>query len=406
MRKLISAFLCAFLLTSSLVAPVLAQDSPFTPPVLCGDLDEADCSILESSSAAMQEVTSYAFDTEYNVFVTGLPDMDVETVDITFGANGMLQIDPDALAAMKALSEASMSGDADAMTAAMEGMSAAVIDLYAGIGFDGVVSFSMPEELAAILSEDSEVPMPAELSLAFRIVDGMFYMQIADLKAMAPELEEIDADWIGFDLVGLMEQSLAQGDTTEMDADSMAQSMVAAGLANQIIGAMEPYVSVERLDDADIDGQAAAVFLSSVDMVGFFSSEEFINFVRDSAAAVGADDAETTAQLDEGLTMMGFLAPMIFGGMEISNEMAIGQDDFYLYAQDFLFRWDLSQLLGFAAMSDPSIAEAIGDAEPVVEFTFTSAFDQFNAEFDFAAPDSVQIIPLDEMSPEGMDAVF
>ena len=84
--------------------------------------------------------------------------------------------------------------------------------------------------------------------------------------------------------------------------------------------------------------------------------------MRDSAAAVGADDAETTAQLDEGLTMMGFLAPMIFGGMEISNEMAIGQDDFYLYAQDFLFRWDLSQLLGFAAMSDPSIAEAIGDA--------------------------------------------
>ena len=307
---------------------------------------------------------------------------------------------------MKAISEASMSGDADAMMAAMEGMSAAVIDLYAGIGFDGVVSFSMPEELAALLSEDSEVPMPAELSLAFRIVDGMFYMQIADLKAMAPELEEIDADWIGFDLVGLMEQSLDQDGMTDMDADSMAQSMLAAGLANQIIGVMEPYVTVERLDDTDIDGQAGAVFLSSVDMVGFFSSEEFINFVRDSAAVVGADDAETTAQLDEGLTMMGFLAPMIFGGMEISNEMTIGQDDFYLYGQDFLFRWDLSQLLGFAAMSDPSIAEAIGDAEPVIEFTFTSAFDQFDAEFDFAAPDSVQIIPLDEMSPEGMDAVF
>ncbi|MBP6440705.1 MAG: hypothetical protein KA259_03785, partial [Caldilineaceae bacterium] len=214
MRKFIYSLLCALLLTSSLVAPALAQDSPLTPPVLCGELDEADCSILESSSAAMQEVTSYAFDTEYNVFVTGLPDMDVETVDITFGANGMLQIDPDALAAMKAISEASMSGDADAMMAAMEGMSAAVIDLYAGIGFDGVVSFSMPEELAALLSEDSEVPMPAELSLAFRIVDGMFYMQIADLKAMAPELEEIDADWIGFDLVGLMEQSLDQDGMT------------------------------------------------------------------------------------------------------------------------------------------------------------------------------------------------
>ena len=406
MRKLISSLLGAFLLTSTLVAPALAQDSPLTPPVLCGDLDEADCSILESSAEAMQNVSSYAFGIEYNVFLTGLPEMDVETVDISFSADGMVEIDPDVVATMKSISEASMSGDAEAMMAAMEEMPTAVLDLYAGLGFDGTIQLSMPEELAAILSEDSEVPMPAELSLAFRIVDGMFYMQIANLKAMAPDLEEIDADWIGFDLVGLMEQSLEQGGSGEIDPESMAASMVAAGLANQIIGVMEPYVTVERLDDTDIDGQAAAVFLSSVDMVGFFSSEEFINFVRDSAAAVGADDAETTAQLDEGLTMMGFVAPMVFGGMEISNEMTIGQDDFYLYAQDFLFRWDLSQLLGFAAMSDPSIAEAIGDAEPVIEFTFTNAFDQFDAEFDFAPPDSVQIIPLDEMSPEGMDAVF
>ena len=406
MRKFISALLCAFLLTSSLVVPVLAQDSPLTPPVLCGDLDEADCGILESSSAAMQDVTSYAFSLEYNAFLTGLPDMDVETVDITFGADGTVAIDPEVVATIKSLSEASMSGDADAMTAAMEEMPAAIIDLYGSIGFDGEIHLSMPEELAAILSEDSEVPMPAELSLAFRIVDGMFYMEIADLKAFAPDLEEIEADWIGFDLVGLMEQSLAQSSTATMDQESMAQSMVAAGLANQIVGAMEPYVTVERLDDTDIDGQTAAVFQSSVDMVGFFSSDEFINFVRDSAAAVGADDEATTAQLDEGLTMMGFIAPMIFGGMEINNVMTIGLDDFYLYAQDFVFNWDLSQLLGFAAMSDPSIAEALGDAEPVIEFTFANTFDQFNEDFEFAAPDSVQIIPLDEMSPMGEDAVF
>lgn len=406
MRKFISALLCAFLLTSSLVAPALAQDSPFVPPVLCGDLDAADCSILEASAAAMQEVTSYEFDVAYNAFVTGLPEMEVESVDITFGGTGVVEVDPDVVAALQEVAEATLMGDPDAAMAAFDEMTAVMLDFYAGIGFDGEVYFSMPEDLAAILSDDSEVPMPAELTLAFRMIDGMFYMEISNLKDIAPEMAEIEADWIGFDLVGLMEQSFAESRPGDVDAESMATGMFAAGMTNQIIGAMEPYVTIERLDDVDLDGQSGAVFLSSVDMAGFFGSEDFSNFVRESAAVLGADDPQTTAELDEGLTMMSFLAPMVFGGMEISNEMTIGVDDLYLYGQDFAFRWDLSQLLGFAAMSDPSIAEALGDAEPVIEFTFTNTYGQFGAEFELAAPDSVQIIPLDEMTPMGEDAVF
>ena len=100
MRKFVYSLLCALLLTSSLVAPALAQDAPLTPPVLCGDLDASDCSILEASAAAMQGVTAYAFDTEYMAFVTGLPEMEIENVEITFGANGMIEIDPDVVAAM------------------------------------------------------------------------------------------------------------------------------------------------------------------------------------------------------------------------------------------------------------------------------------------------------------------
>jgi hypothetical protein len=406
MRKFVYSLLCALLLTSSLVAPALAQDSPFAPPVICGDLDAADCSILEDSAAAMQGVTAYAFDIEYKTFVTGLPEMEIESVEITFGATGMMEIDPDVVAAMQELTAASMSGDADTVAAAMEEMTAILLDFYAGVNFDGEVYFSVPEELAAILSEDSDVPMPPDLTFAFRIIDGMFYMQISEFKEFAPDLEEFPADWIGFDLVGLMEQSMAQSEGGEFDAESMTAGLVGTALAYQLIDAMEPFVTVERLDDADLDGQSGAVFHSSVDMVEFFSSDAFAAFVRDGAAAIGADDAETTAQLDEGLTMAGFLAPMIFGGMEIDNQVTIGVDDLYQYGQDFVFRWDLSQLLGFAAMSDPSIAEALGDAEPLIEFMLTAAYDQFGAEFEFAAPDDVQIIPLDEMSPDGVDAVF
>jgi hypothetical protein len=248
MRKFVYSLLCALLLTSSLVAPALAQDAPFTPPVLCGDLDASDCSILEASAEAMQSVTAYAFDIEYKAFVTGLPEMEIENVEITFGANGMIEIDPDVVAAMQELTAASMSGDADNVAAAMEDMTAILLDFYAGLNFDGQVYFSMPEELAALLSEDSDVPMPPDLTMAFRIIDGMFYMQISEFKSFAPELEEIPADWIGFDMVGLMEQSMAQSEGGEFDVESMTAGLVGTGLAYQLISAMEPFVTVERLD--------------------------------------------------------------------------------------------------------------------------------------------------------------
>jgi hypothetical protein len=225
MRKFVYSLLCALLLTSSLVAPALAQDSPFAPPVICGDLDAADCSILEDSAAAMQGVTAYAFDIEYKTFVTGLPEMEIESVEITFGATGMMEIDPDVVAAMQELTAASMSGDADTVAAAMEEMTAILLDFYAGVNFDGEVYFSVPEELAAILSEDSDVPMPPDLTFAFRIIDGMFYMQISEFKEFAPDLEEFPADWIGFDLVGLMEQSMAQSEGGEFDAESMTAGL-------------------------------------------------------------------------------------------------------------------------------------------------------------------------------------
>ena len=175
MRKLISALLCALLLTSSLVVPVLAQDSPLAPPVLCGELAEADCTILETSAEVMQGVTSYAFDIQYDVLVSGIPEMEVDTVEIAFGVDGVFQIDPDVMAAMKEMVAPGMTGDAEAMMAAMADMPDVLLDFYAALGFDGALHITMSEEVAALLSEDSETPIPADLTLAFRIVDGMFY---------------------------------------------------------------------------------------------------------------------------------------------------------------------------------------------------------------------------------------
>jgi hypothetical protein len=53
----------------------------------------------------------------------------------------------------------------------------------------------------------------------------------------------------------------------------------------------------------------------------------------------------------------------------------------------------------FAAMTDPALAEAMGDAEPMIELGAVVNMGEFNAEMEFEAPEDVQMIPLDEMMP-------
>lgn len=69
------------------------------------------------------------------------------------------------------------------------------------------------------------------------------------------------------------------GDPEAMAAGMDPQASAALGLATMLTGngeMFEGFLSIERLDDADVDGQAAAVFDTSFDVLAFISSQEAI----------------------------------------------------------------------------------------------------------------------------------
>jgi hypothetical protein len=103
--------------------------------------------------------------------------------------------------------------------------------------------------------------------------------------------------------------------------------------------------------------------------------------------------------MEEAATMLSFVAPMVFRDLAIQSRTTIGLDDYMTYSTEFDFLWDLASVMQFAAMTDPALAESMGDAEPVIEMNVAIDMSDFNAEMEFEVPEDVQIIPLDELMP-------
>jgi hypothetical protein len=41
-------------------------------------------------------------------------------------------------------------------------------------------------------------------------VDGIGYFDLSDFKSMVPELRQLKTDWLGFDMIGLIELSMEE----------------------------------------------------------------------------------------------------------------------------------------------------------------------------------------------------
>ena len=396
-------------------APVYAQDSVDIPAPYCGDLDPEDCAVLEASAVAMKTVRSYAFDFEYAMHLAGLPDLPADPLVLSYGMDGVWAIDETAHAAIAQLSVLQTMPSIDVLSDVSEELPILMAAMYRGMQFDGTMRLNMSPEIAAEISAESEVPLPEELSFGIRLVNGMAYINLADLKALAPEeFEDLPSEWLGLDLAGLMEISMEDAmQSSEMaGGENLAAGLVMGAGVAQLTQAFEPYMTIERLDDVSVGDQSAAVFRTSVDLIGFFSSQAFRDFVTQFASMVPSEtgDALTSQdmqQLDEGLTMLGLLAPMLFQGLDADAHTVIGLDNFYTYSSDLSLAWDLTSLLQFAAMSDPELGVQLSPGQSsIIEFGFDSTFDQFNEEFTVEVPEDVEIIPLDMMVPTDTSELF
>ena len=207
MRKRLIQLLLPLMLLLATAMPALAQAE--APEPFCGDLDAADCEILQNASVNMLAIESYHTDITYRLSLVGLPEMPVPTSETALRVAGDYAFDDaarEAIATLAVINRKEPLAAVQAIAEAPELLS----DLYRGMTADLAITLDIAQEWADLIAADSDVNWPATTTVMVRTVDGVIYVNIAELKAFSPELAD-RADWIAFEVVKTLDEMATSG---------------------------------------------------------------------------------------------------------------------------------------------------------------------------------------------------
>ena len=398
MRKSVMPVMTIVMLLVLIVAsavPAFAQDMPAP---FCGDLSDEDCAILSDSHDASLAVESFSNLVDVNIYFAGVPGLPADELAFNYNQEGTYSLDP---ALAQQIMEMQMQ-DPAALMEDMDAMVEVLLDLYANLALDTEVSFTMPEEIAALISEQAGVAIPTTVSAQAIMADGYGYGNIDTLVAEIEELNGVSG-WYGIDVVSLMqmgfEQSMAQAD----QSGNMAASMTGYGMTNFLNteegrAMLEEYVTVERADDETVGDADVAVFNSSFDFGRFLGSPAFAEMLVSQLDTINqlADTDLTEDQLSQVLTMMPMFGPMLFTGLDFEITRRIDLESYQVVESELLFDWDLSSLIAVAKMVDASLELPEG-LSPVITIDVVNNVADFDDIDEITAPADAVIIPLESM---------
>ena len=397
--KLFSLMLVSSMLLASFGTAMAQSSEPF-----CGDLSAEDCALLAASNEAMAGVTSYTAAATYDFNMVGVPGTpaDASVLVEVAGAFNMDEAAQAALAAVNGMSQ-------DEMMAAIAENPQALVDIVDGLDAELALTYTVNDELAALLSGEAGMELPSSANVMVSLVDGVAYVDLSEFAAAGfPGVSEVPVGYeIGPVVAAAAEQGLldGMGDPEAMAAGMDPQAAAALGLVTMLTGngeMFEGFLSIERGDDADVDGQAAAVFGTSFDVLAFISSQEFIDLVvaLSDSGALG-DQAITEADLQQAMGMIGMVGPMIFQGLEVGSTQVVGLEDNFVHMYSSIFAWDLAGLLQMAAMSGALPADMTPTGGPsTVSFDVAVGNADFNGDVVIEAPaDAVMVAAEQMMAP-------
>jgi hypothetical protein len=404
MRSKVASLLLVVLMVLASFVPAFAQSEPF-----CGDLDPADCDLLTTATENMTEVASYKASANYSAILVGIPGLPLAEAAVDVAVDGAFSYSEEALAAAAEL--ALVQGQEDVANLMAESPEL-FVDFYNGWAFDAVIALMMSDDLAAALSADAGIEIPSALSVPLILKDGILYVDVTEVAPLIDGMQNMEG-WIGFELGRVIEAAAEQGMFEEaaasMDPDAMADAgamdpatMAALAGLQATLGdpkAFEKFMTIERVEDDEIDGAAVAVFVTKLDLLSFVSSPEFIELIKGLAAsgALGAD-APSAADLDQALGMLGMMGPMIFQGLTSESSTAVSIDEpNYVIGASTLFSWDLSGLLQMAAMSGAVPADQLPSGQSLIEFSTIVVNSEIGVEQTIEAPADAQVVPAEAM---------
>lgn len=383
-------------------AAAFAQDAPTMPPVACGDLSEDDCAFLQDSRAASQELASYNASVTIDFALTDVPNLPRD-VSFSLASDSAFSLNPD-LAAQMADLQANMADD-PAMVA--QGLMDIAVGFYQDTQFDTTWDITLSQDVAALLSQQAGLELPETLNLPMRLVDGFFYANLDDLAQVVPGL----SGWIGFDIAGYlaatMDQSMAvlEESMSSMDPALMGAMISSNAVMNpELQAAVSDNTTVERLEDATVDGTDVAQFRSSFDLGGFLSNPTVIDMIVQQArmqveaqAALGQDTSGMTdADIQMVADMLPMLAPMLLSGIQWETNSSIGIEDLQVYTSETNISWDLGSVISMAgAMMNEQPARTQG--APAFSLDVRTENSNFNGDVQVEAPEGAQIVPLDQV---------
>lgn len=367
-------FTVIFILLALTAGSVMAQDMP---PVFCGALTDADCALLTESQTATASLESLGFRLNGGLTLDGIPGM-VTPLAFQLSADGSFGL---AQTRLESLNLAQVLADDPSQ------FPQAFTDVISAISADGTLLLVFPQELVDLTANDSS-PIPEKIGLGFRMVDGIAYFNLEKLTALAGD-GFMPRGWVGLDIAGFYRQIF------ETQTGLFSNGLFDGSLA--YAGQFNAFQQIERLADTTVDGQPAAVFKTSLDLDGLFSSAELQTFLRDyllnnpMMAGSGFGEQE--------LNMLLNMYAVMFDGMVYEITQTIGLDDHYSHGGTLHIAWplDLNAVLAASGMSGGDLTY------PPIHITadFNLALDQFNAAPAIIAPENPLMIPLDGMFGSG-----
>ncbi len=365
MRMIVSLM---FILLAVLGGVTAAQDIP----TFCGDLSDDDCTVLTDSAQTMRELDSAVFHLDFDFGMSGIPGM--ESVNFEMTGDGALAMDWEALSALLVSPEE--------MMANVEELPQMVETALEAIAADATFVIQIPAELA----EQSGTELPEQVSFSVRLVEGFAYINL-DKLAELDTTGSMPRGWQGIDLAefyrGLLEQQMDMMGEMFSSMGGMTGSM-GVFTDPEFIGR---FTTIERAADAEIDGQATAVFETSLDYDAMFSDpamEEYLRSMFDGMSGFTGQETD-----EEMVDMMLSMYAQMFDGLVLETTQTIGLDDHFVHRMTAHFDWTPN----FGAMMGTTTSANM----PEMTFAFDAQVNlaRFNDAPEITAPEDATIYPLD-----------
>ncbi|MEZ4620728.1 MAG: tetratricopeptide repeat protein [Caldilineaceae bacterium] len=415
------ALLVLVSLLSSMAAPLWAQEE--LPEPFCGNLKSEDCDLLRTSVMEMLALESYHTAVTYRLLLQGIPEMPVPTSTTELRVAGDYAFTDAARTAMRTLAVISRAEP----LAAIEAIGASpslLIDLYGGTTADLTITLDLTEEWAELFAEEAEVEWPSVTTVGVRLVDGVLYFDLRELKAFLPELAD-SRDWVAIEIVQTLETLAANGALADLSAEvaSSSSGRSVSGLDPMMVNLitsmratfgrpalLEEFMTIRRRNDVDLGGgglrrnreeTTGAYFETEFDVLDFIFSDEFRSLLQQVfEIAAATDDAPVAPEEAKQVAdIFWFVAPALFRDLEVSSSTTVGLDSGHEVASTATFHWDLTTLIQiiqqFGEVELPDLADEI-----YIAFQVETANNAFDEPVVVAAPVDAELVPLENLGDQ------